>query len=108
LERVGEEFGVDIDYEPKPIKGDWNGSGGHCNFSTVQSRGEGGYEFIKQNYIPALDKTHRDILELYGANNRQRLTGKHETSSFEKFSWGDGSRAGSVRIPAITKHSGKG
>ena len=35
LERLGEEFGVDIEYEPKPIEGDWNGSGGHCNFSTV-------------------------------------------------------------------------
>ncbi len=27
LERVGEDFGVMVSFDPKPVKGDWNGAG---------------------------------------------------------------------------------
>ena len=27
LNRVAEDFGVSVSYEPKPVKGDWNGAG---------------------------------------------------------------------------------
>ena len=27
LQRVAEDFGVTVSFEPKPIKGDWNGAG---------------------------------------------------------------------------------
>ena len=30
--------------------------------------------------------------------NKRRMTGKHETSSFDKFTWGEGNRSASVRI----------
>ena len=32
LERVAEDFGVVVTFDPKPIPGDWNGTGAHCNF----------------------------------------------------------------------------
>jgi len=37
---------------------------------------------------------------LYGDDNNKRLTGHHETSSMEKFSYGVGNRAASFRIPS--------
>jgi glutamine synthetase len=32
LHRVAEDFGICITFDPKPIPGDWNGSGAHTNF----------------------------------------------------------------------------
>ena len=48
-------------------------------------------------------------MSLYGEDNEQRLTGNHETSSFNKFSFGIGNRSTSFRIPTQVKHdNGKG
>ena len=32
LERVAEDFGVIVSFDPKPVKGDWNGAGCHANY----------------------------------------------------------------------------
>uniref|UniRef100_A0A158P618 glutamine synthetase n=1 Tax=Angiostrongylus cantonensis TaxID=6313 RepID=A0A158P618_ANGCA len=111
LHRVAEQFGVSVTFHPKPqiTKGDWNGSGCHCNFSTDQMRSDGGLAVIEA--MPKLAATHHECIRLYdphgGEDNKYRLTGKHETSSAETFTWGVANRGASVRIPRGVAQAGK-
>jgi glutamine synthetase len=109
LERVAESQGVDIVYDPKPLKGgDWNGTGCHTNFSTKEMREEGGYE---KAIIPALKKLalkHDEHIAAYGEGNEERLTGKHETAPISTFRWGVADRGASCRVGHDTANEGKG
>ena len=44
-------------------------------------------------------------MNIYGKDNHLRMTGTCETSSYDKFSYGIGSRTSSIRIPTTTFYS---
>ncbi|XP_044029541.1 glutamine synthetase-like [Siniperca chuatsi] len=111
LHRVCEDFGVVATLDPKPMKGNWNGTGCHANVSTKQMREEGGLQYIEQA-IKKLSEKHAEHIKVYdphgGQDNIRRLTGHHETSSIEKFSYGVASRGTSIRIPRQVGQEKKG
>ena len=107
LERIGEEWGYWVELHPKPIKGDWNGSGAHINYSTASMRADGGLKVIEE----ACEKLGQNIdkhIAVYGADNEQRLTGLHETCSINEFRYGVSDRGASIRIPMDVDKDGKG
>ncbi|KAI9308432.1 hypothetical protein BJ944DRAFT_246577 [Cunninghamella echinulata] len=107
LNRVAEDFGIIVEIHPKPIKGDWNGAGCHTNVSTLAMRQDGGLAEIEKA-IKKLSKRHFEHIEVYGEDNDQRLTGRHETGHINDFSYGVANRGASIRIPRHVGKEGKG
>lgn len=107
LNRTAEMFGLWVNYHPKPLEGDWNGSGCHVNFSTKTMRADGGYQHIL-SAIKKLEAAHDKHIEQYGTDNNMRLTGNHETSSLDKFTSGVADRGASIRIPHHAVKDGRG
>ena len=108
LERTAEQYGLTINWHPKPLGDtDWNGSGMHANFSDSTLRNAGSkqvFNTICEAFgAPEVIKRHIDV---YGAYNEQRLTGKHETQSINQFSYGVSDRGASIRIPIAVVEKG--
>lgn len=106
LERLGEKYGLAINWHPKPLGAtDWNGSGMHANFSNTTLRTCGSkdvYEKICEAFRPFV----KEHIAVYGADNHMRLTGEHETQSIDEFSFGVSDRGASIRIPIMTVEKG--
>ena len=105
LERTAEKYDVAINWHCKPVKGDWNGSGMHANFSDTKLRTAGSkeiYDEVCEKFRPVT----AEHIAVYGPDNEQRLTGLHETQSIHEFSYGVSDRGASIRIPIATVENG--
>jgi len=59
-------------------------------------------DVIINEHLPRLKERHLEHILVYGEGNKMRLTGSYETSSIDAFSYGEGHRGASIRIPVYT------
>ncbi len=106
LERIGEKYGVAINWTCKPLGDtDWNGSGMHANFSNSVLRTAGSQD-VYDKVCSEFGKYIPEHIAVYGPDNHLRLTGKHETAAIDEFSYGISDRGASIRIPVATVQRG--
>ncbi len=106
LSRVAESFDICVSLFPKPYD-HMNGSGCHTNFSNNLTRASGGFEAMKKMF-EKLESSHKEHIDNYGSHNHYRLTGIHETSSMDKFTWSVAGRHTSVRVGREVAMNGSG
>jgi glutamine synthetase len=108
LYRAGEDFEIAVTIDNKPMKGDWNGSGMHTNFSTKNTRDKAKGLKAIEAAVDALAKKHQEHIALYGHDLDERLTGDHETCDINTFKSGTADRGASIRIPKPVMLNGYG
>ena len=108
LRRTAEAHGgCDITLHPKLLGPDHSGSGLHTNVSTLCMRSSPGSLSDAERLrfvVGALQKRHALHMKEYGKENHLRLTGKHETSRIDEFTWGIADRTASIRLPANKRY----
>jgi glutamine synthetase len=107
LEKIAAQYEYRVCFDPKPYKSR-HGSGCHINFSTNLTRSHAGGADEILNLMPKFESTHEAHIAVYGKGNEERLTGKCETASIDRFSYGIGTRNTSMRISNQVMKDGYG
>lgn len=104
LNRVAEEFGVLVTFDPKPVASrEWCNAEGHHNYSTRQMRDVGGIKYIEEA-IEKLARRHEKHVQAYGLTCESVET----RESVRKFSYGVANREASIRIPRSVEENKRG
>lgn len=104
LIRNAENYNYIISFDNIIYKGDkqYYNTGCHINISNVNTSGKDGIKYIME-HIEKLEskapKTDSEFNEIFGEGSTNRLNGTLETSKWDVFSWGYGTRNTSIRIP---------
>ena len=108
LYRIAANHEATATLHPKPVKGNWNGSGAHTNFSTAAMMHVATGPAAIKAAVDNLPKTHTECIALYGEDLDHRMTGELETSDPTVFLYGDSDRACSIRKPIGVRRDGYG
>lgn len=112
MKRAAEVFGVHVSFLGKPAPFTVWASGVHLNFSTKNTRAEGGIKYINEAIQKLARTPQPNILKYYdrneGKDNQLRLIGDHFIPSFTEFTYGVADKFASVRIPVRVAVAGRG
>ena len=99
LHRIAENCNIVASFDPKPVKGDWNGAGARIQIFQLKKCVKKNGRDVMDRIINKLKENHEDHIGAYGADLSSRLTGLHETCSINEFRSGVADRGASIRIP---------
>ena len=86
LDRLTESYGYYIEYHPKPVKGDWNGSGMHANLNTTLRTC--GSQEVYEKICEAFRPVAQEHINVYGASMMRDLQVYTKQRLLNDFSYG--------------------
>lgn len=101
---ICDKYNVRANFDPKPLTISDVCSGCHINFSDKNIRTSDMSDDFLQPIMDKFERAHDEHIAVCGVGNEFRLSGRCETSSRHKFTWGRGDRTASIRIPKLSNY----